>query len=76
MAVGWWAHSLAPADHRTSAVQAWANAMPDTLGQLLGQPIRAVEFSDDRVGGVRRRRRDDEAWEAIEADRWAATVAV
>jgi transposase len=76
LAVGWLAYLLSQADHRTSAVRAWANALPHTLGQLLGQPIRAVEFSDDRWGGVLRRLSDEEAWAAIEPDLWAATVAV
>lgn len=76
LAVGWLAYLLSQADHRKSAVRAWANALPHTLGQLLGQPIREVEFSDDRLGGVLRRLSDDEAWEAMEQDLWAATVAI
>ncbi|HYN82773.1 MAG TPA: DUF4277 domain-containing protein [Gemmatimonadaceae bacterium] len=74
--VGWLAYILSHADHRKSAVQAWANAMPHTLEHLLGQPIRTVEFSDDRLGRVLRRLSDATAWEAIERDLWAATVAV
>ncbi len=76
LAVGWLAYILSQADHRKSAVRAWANAMPQTLGQLLGQPIREVEFSDDRWGGVLSRLSDEKAWEAIEQDLWAVTVAV
>jgi transposase len=38
--------------------------------------MRAVEFSDDRLGGVLRRLSDDAAWAAIEQELWAATVAV
>ena len=74
--VGWLAYILSHADHRKSAVQAWANAMPHTLEHLLGQPIRTVEFSDDRLGRVLRRLSDATAWDAIERDLWAATVAV
>ncbi|HEY7493890.1 MAG TPA: transposase, partial [Candidatus Tectomicrobia bacterium] len=76
MAIGWLAYILSQADHRKSAVREWANDIPHTLGQLLGQPIRDVEFSDDRLGGVLRRLSDDETWDAIERDLWAATVAV
>jgi transposase len=76
LAVGWLAYILSQADHRKSAVREWANAIPHTLGQLLGQPIRAVEFSDDRLGGVLRRLSDNEAWQAIEHALWAATVTV
>jgi transposase len=46
------------------------------LAQLLGQPIREVECSDDRLGGVLYRLSDDETWEAIERALWATTVAV
>lgn len=74
--VGWLAYILSHADHRKSAVQAWANAMPPTLAHLLGQPLRTVEFSDDRVGRVLRRLSDTTAWEAIARALWAATVAV
>jgi transposase len=76
LAVGWLAYILSQADHRKSAVRDWANSMPHTLAQLLGHPIREVEFSDDRLGGVLYRLSDDETWEAIERDLWATTVAV
>jgi transposase len=46
------------------------------LETLVGQPLRAVEFSDDRLGGVLHRLSNDVAWEAIEKELWAATVAV
>jgi transposase len=75
-AVGWLAYILSQADHRTSAVRDWANGMPHTLEHLLGRPIRAVEFSDERLGVVLYRLSDDETWEAIEHALWAATVTV
>jgi transposase len=76
LAVGWLAYILSQGDHRKSAVREWANGLAQTLGQLLGEPIRAVEFSDDRLGGVLRRLAGDAAWAAIERELWAATVAV
>jgi transposase len=76
LTVGWLGYILSQADHRKSAVQEWANDNSHTLGQLLGQPIREVEFNDDRLGGVLHRLSDDEAWAAIEQDLWGATVAV
>jgi len=76
LAVGWLAYILSQADHRKSAVRDWANGMPRTLEHLLGHPIREVEFSDDRLGGVLSRLSDDETWDAIERDLWTATVAV
>src|SRR5258708_4408402 len=63
LAVGWLGYILSQADHRKSAVREWAHAaLPDSLAHLLGQPLRAVDFSDDRLGGVLRRLSDDEAW--------------
>ncbi len=76
LAVGWLAYILSQADHRKSAVEEWANDATHTLEQLLGQPIRRVDFNDDRLGGVLHRLSDDEAWEAIEQELWAATVTV
>ena len=76
LAVGWLAYILSQADHRKSAVREWANDRSHTLEHLLGQPIRTVEFSDDRLGGVLHRLSDDETWDAIEHDLWATTVAV
>jgi hypothetical protein len=51
VAVGWLAYLLSQADHRKSAVQAWANAHPHLLRHQLGHPSRDVEFNDDRLGG-------------------------
>jgi transposase len=76
LAVGWLAYILSQADHRKSAVRDWANGMPHTLAHLLGHPLRDVEFSDDRLGGVLYRLSDDETWDAIERSLWTATVTV
>jgi hypothetical protein len=44
LAVGWLAYILSQADHRKSAVRAWANDRAHTLGQLLGRaPRRGVQ---------------------------------
>jgi hypothetical protein len=76
VAGGWLAYSLSQADHRKSAGRAWANSLPRTLAPLLGHPIREVECSDDRLGGVLARLRDDATWDAIERDLGPATVTV
>lgn len=76
LAVGWLGYILSQGDHRKSAVRGWANDLSHTLEQLLGAPIREVDFSDDRLGGVLRRLSDDTAWEAIEEDLWGATMTV
>lgn len=76
LAVGWLAYIRSQGDHRKSAVRDWAHSLSHTLGHLLAQPLREVEFSDDRLGGVLHRLSDDEAWAGIEEDLWVATVAV
>ena len=76
LAVGWLGYILSQGDHRKSAVQGWAHDLTHTLEQLLGDPIREVEFSDDRLGILVRRLNDDGAWAAIETDLWAATMTV
>ena len=76
LAVGWLAYLLSQADHRKSAVREWANDLSLTLGPLLGQPLREVDFSDDRLGNVAHRLSDDAAWEALERDLWHKTLTV
>lgn len=76
LAVGWLAYILSQGDHRKSAVRGWANDLSHTLEQLLGQPLREVDFSDDRLGGLLRRFSDDAAWEALEEELWEATMTV
>ena len=76
LAVGWLAYILSQADHRKSAVRDWANGLPRTLEHLLGHPLREGECSDDRLGGVRARLRDDATWDALERDLGTAPVTV
>ena len=66
----WIAYILSRADHRKSPVQAWADGLRNALEALIGQPIRPVEFSDDRLSLVLKRLADPAAWEALEADLW------
>src|SRR5512142_3181080 len=68
----WIAYILSRADHRKSPVQAWAQNLQHTLETLVGQPIRPVEFSDDRLTLVLKRLGDPAAWEPLEADLWQA----
>src|SRR3954452_4146792 len=51
----WIAYILSHADHRKSPVQAWADGLRHTLETLVGQDIRPVEFSDDRLTLVLKR---------------------
>jgi transposase len=68
----WIAYILSRADHRKSPVQAWAQDLQHTLETLVGQPIRPVEFTDDRLTLVLKRLADTTVWQALEADLWHA----
>jgi transposase len=76
LAVGWLAYMLSQADHRQSAVQEWSMRTAHTLGKLLGEPVRPVDFNDDRLARLLCRLSDDSCWLAIEAELWSATVMV
>ena len=51
----WIAYILSQADHRKSPVQEWVEGLQHTLETLIGQPIRPVEFGDDRLTLVLKR---------------------
>jgi len=74
LATTWMCFIGSGGDHRKSTVQDWAERHRQTLERLLGQPIRSVEFSDDRLGIVLRRLSRTADWEALEAELWAKTV--
>ena len=76
LATTWIAYILSEGDHRKSSVQDWAWRHRRTLECLVGQPIRRVEFNDDRLGIVLRRLSRTSAWEALEAELWQSTLVV
>ncbi len=76
LATIWLAYILSEGDHRKYSVEDWAKKHKHTLEHLAGQPIRQVEFNDDRLGIVLRRLSPPDTWEALEADLWSSTVAV
>jgi transposase len=72
---GWLAFILSKANHCKVSVQGWAQSHQHTLETLLGQALRPVEFSDDRLSIILRRFHDAD-WEVLEADLWQATFEV
>jgi transposase len=72
---GWLAFILSEANHCKVSVQDWAQSHQHILETLLGQPLRAVEFSDDRLSIILRRFHDAD-WNALETDLWQATFEV
>ena len=75
LATVWLAFLLSQSNHRKVSVQDWARNHPHILQTLLGQPIRPVEFSDDRLSIILGRLQDAD-WPALEADLWQATCEV
>ena len=76
LATVWIAYILSEGDHRKYSVEDWAEKHKHSLEKLIGQPIRQVEFNDDRLGIVLRRLSQPGAWESLECDLWFSTVAV
>jgi transposase len=66
----WIAYILSRADHRKSPVQAWSQELHHSLETLIGQDLRAVEFSDDRLTLLLKCLDNQPAWESLEADLW------
>jgi transposase len=64
----WLSHILSEGDHRLSYVEAWVAQRPVTLGQSLGQAVRALDFSDDRLAEVLRLLSDDDQWSSFEGE--------
>lgn len=66
VAVGWLTHILSEGNHRLSHVQPWVEKRRETLSRCIGQTVRGLDFSDDRLGDVLRVLSDDTRWEAFE----------
>jgi transposase len=71
----WIAFLLSQANHRKVSVQDWAGNHQHTLETLLGQTLRPIEFSDDRLS-ILLRRLNDADWHALEAALWDASCEV
>jgi transposase len=75
LACVWMAFILSEGDHRKVSVQDWAMRHQHTLEAIIGQPLRPIEFSDDRLSIVLRRLHDTD-WSALETNLWQATFQV
>ena len=64
---GWLAYILSEGDHRLNCVQGWVSSLLLTLSICWKAPgLRALDFSDDRLGAILTRLGDDTHWEAYE----------
>jgi transposase len=67
-ALVWLGHILSEGDHRLNQVEQWVEKRLHTLGISLGQPVRGLAWSDDRLGLVLDALADDETWGKFETD--------
>ena len=75
-AVVWLTHILSEGDHRLNWVQSWVDERLQTLRLCTRQPVRELEWSDDRLGIVLDALSDGERWQAFERDLNRRTVRV
>jgi len=76
LTVVWLAYILSEGDHRKSGVEDWAWRHRHVLARLVGQPLRRVDFSDDRLGNLLHRFNVDSKWQALEAAVWHSSAQV
>ena len=63
----WLSYILSEGDHRLHPVQFWADQRLQTLSHGVGQAVRALDFSDDRLGDILSALSKDEVWAEFEA---------
>lgn len=63
----WLTHILVRHTHRMDCVQEWVEKHLFTLGQLTGQPVTALDFTDDRLALCLRDLHVVETWSEIES---------
>src|SRR2546430_2401568 len=64
----WLSHILWEGDHWLSHVEPWANQHLSCLQASLGQAVRGLDFSDDRLAWVLDALSNDEQWQAFERE--------
>jgi transposase len=62
----WLSHILSQANHRLNHVQPWAQNRLATLQSCLDEPVRALDWSDDRLACILDKLSDDSRWTAFE----------
>jgi transposase len=66
--VVWLSHILSEGDHWLNHVEPWAAQHLHCLQACLGQAVRSLDFSDDRLAAVLDDLSDDEQWQAFERE--------
>ena len=75
-AVLWLAYILTEGDHRKVSVEAYIKSMKHTLGQLSGQDVEPLDFSDDRLAHLLKHLSKPQYWHGIERDLNARSLEV
>jgi transposase len=65
-AVIWLAYILSEGDHRKVAMETYVCGMKQTLGRITAQPIRVLDFSDDRLAHLLNHLSKAKYWHPIE----------
>lgn len=74
--LGWNTFILSEGDHRKVSVREWATEHRMVLADLIGEPIRDTDFTDDRLGQVLSHLNEDDTWYQLETALWENTVSV
>ena len=64
----WLSHILSEGDHRLNHVEPWASHRLETLNRCISEPVRGLDFSDDRLGLILRELSDDIQWDKFESE--------
>lgn len=62
----WLIHILSEQSHCLNLVRDWVKSVPETLARLTGQPIRELDYTDDRLADGLRYLSVDADWRRIE----------
>ncbi|NEP27369.1 IS1634 family transposase [Moorena sp. SIO3I6] len=76
VAVIWLAHILSQADHRLNQVQAWASKGLETLKRFVGEGLRELDLTDDRLEAVLRYFNCDRNWYSFEKELYSSLLQV
>jgi transposase len=68
LVTGWLTHIVSQGDHRLNHVEPWAERRQQTLERSMGQAVRVLDFSDDRLESGLVALSDDARWSAFEMD--------
>ena len=72
----WLAFILSEANHRLSHLQPWAEQRLRTLRAMVGEELRALDFTDDRLASILDHLADDECWAGFEVGLGQHTIRV